>query len=303
MDIMENKNTLLIVDDESANLMVLEHILGSEYLIITAKNGIEAIAKAKEFKPDLILLDIIMPEMDGYQTLSILKSTEEIQKIPVVFITGLNSDEDEEKGLSLDAVDYITKPFSPAVVKLRVRNHIQMITQMRLIEHMSLKDQLTGLPNRRYLDDRLKMEWKKAVREKTPISLLMMDLDKFKNINDLYGHLQGDMVLQKAAEIFSQAIKRPGDFVARWGGEEFVVLLPNTHEEGAVEIAEKIRLDVEESIMPSLDGTIIKITISVGVNSIIPTLNCVIDAFISAADNALYAAKAAGRNMVCTSSN
>ncbi|MCL2808676.1 MAG: diguanylate cyclase [Treponema sp.] len=292
------ENSLLIVDDESANLKVLTSILDKDYVIYTAKNGIDAIAKAKELKPDIILLDIIMPEMDGFQTLSELKRTDELNKTPVIFITGLCSDEDEEKGLSLDAADYITKPFSPIVVKLRVRNQMQIVTQLRTIEHLSLVDQLTNLPNRRSLDERLKMEWKQAIREQTHISMLMMDLDKFKNINDDCGHLQGDIVLQKTAEIFRNNLKRPGDFVARWGGEEFVAILPNTSQEGAIEIAEKIRIEVENTLIPSIDNSRIKITISVGVNSIIPTQNCSVNAFISNADKALYAAKDAGRNKV-----
>jgi len=292
------KNSLLIVDDENSNLKVLSHILGSEYTIYTAKNGADAIERAKEYKPDLILLDILMPEMDGYQTLSTIKKTEEIKKIPVIFITGLDSDEDEEKGLSLDAVDYITKPFSPIVVKLRVRNQIQIVTQMRTIERLSLIDQLTNLPNRRSFDDRLLMEWKQAIREQTPISVLMMDLDKFKKINDDYGHQQGDLVLQTSAVILSRAVKRPADFVARWGGEEFVVLLPNTPLEGALDIAEVIRAKVESSLIQGNNGVELSVTISIGVNSIIPSRMDTIDAFISRADKGLYAAKDAGRNRV-----
>jgi diguanylate cyclase (GGDEF)-like protein len=292
------KNSLLIVDDENTNLKVLSHILGQDYTIYTATSGESAIEKAKEYKPDLILLDIIMPGMNGYETLSAVKSCEEIKKTPIIFITGLTSDEDEAKGLALDAADYLTKPFSSAIVKLRVRNQIQIINQLQTIERISLIDQLTNLPNRRSFDARLKMEWGQAIREKTSLSLLMIDLDKFKNVNDTYGHLHGDVVLQTAAAIFSQAVKRPGDFAARWGGEEFVVLLPNTHSDGAVEIAEKIRLDVEDTIIPVDGGSEMKITISIGVTSLIPTTESSIDTFISTADKALYAAKDAGRNKV-----
>jgi len=297
------KNSLLIVDDENSNLKVLSYILGPEYAIITASNGTDAIERAKEYKPDLILLDILMPEMDGYRTLSEIKKIEDIKKIPVIFITGLDSDEDEEKGLSLDAVDYITKPFSPIVVKLRVRNQIQIITQMRTIECLSLIDQLTNLPNRRSFDDRLLMEWKQAVREQTPISLLIMDLDKFKKINDDYGHQHGDIVLQTVAAIFPAVIKRPADFVARWGGEEFVVLLPNTPMEGAADIAENIRRGVENKTIQGDNGLIMNVTISIGVNTIIPARTDSIDAFISVADKRLYAAKEAGRNRVIYNCN
>jgi len=294
----EKKNTLLIVDDENANLKVLSHILGSEYTIFTATNGTSAIEKTKEFLPDLILLDILMPDMDGYTTLSEIKKCEAIQKIPVIFITGLDSEEDEEKGLSLEAADYITKPFSATIVKLRVRNQIQIVNQMRTIEHLSMIDQLTNLPNRRSFDDRLNMEWKLSIREQTPISLLMIDLDNFKVLNDTYGHQQGDHVLQKVGEVLPKSFRRPGDFAARWGGEEFVVLLPNTHLDGALELAEKIRTDIEKMQVKTANGQEIKVTLCVGINSLTPGNETSIDAFISNADKALYKAKDAGRNKV-----
>jgi len=298
---VEKKNTLLIVDDENMNLKVLTNILGSSYTIYTATNGISAIEKAKEYTPDLILLDILMPEMDGYETLSEIKKCEKIKKIPVIFITGLSSDDDEEKGLSLDAADYITKPLSAKIVKLRVRNQIQIINQMRTIEHLSMIDQLTNIPNRRSFDDRLNMEWKQAIREQTPISLLIIDMDEFKNINDTHGHQQGDIVLQKVASIFPLSFRRPGDFAARWGGEEFIVLLPNTSIDGALDVAEKIRADIENTKITLDDGKIIGVTVSIGVNSIVPVQDSSINAFISSADKALYAAKETGRNKVAGS--
>jgi len=294
----ENRKSVLIVDDESVNIKILAHILGSDYIIYTATNGNDAIKIAKDRTPDIILMDIMMPDMDGYETLSLIKQDEDICKIPVIFITGLDSDEDEEKGLALEAADYITKPFSSTVVRLRVRNQIQIITQMRTIEQLSYLDQLTGLPNRRSFDDRLKMEWKQAIREKTSISILMMDLDKFKTVNDIYGHIHGDIVLQTVAGIIKKIYRRPGDFASRWGGEEFIVLLPNTSAEGAFELAEHIRILVENTNIPHENGEITKITLSIGVNSVIPDNKTVINDFVDNADKALYAAKEAGRNRV-----
>jgi diguanylate cyclase (GGDEF)-like protein len=145
------------------------------------------------------------------------------------------------------------------------------------------------------------MEWKQAIREQTPISLLMMDIDKFKNINDTYGHQQGDVILQIIAQTFPKIFKRPADFAARWGGEEFIALLPNTKLEGAVDMAEKIRANIEKINIPYNEGVIIKITVSIGVNSLIPVKNSSMNAFISNADKALYAAKEAGRNKVLSS--
>ena len=299
----DKKNTLLIVDDERMNLKVLTNILVSDYTIYTATNGKDAIEKAKEYQPDLILLDIVMPEIDGYQTLFEIKKCATTQKIPVVFITGLDSEEDEAKGLSLDAADYITKPFSAMIVKMRVRNQIQIINQLRTIERLSMIDQLTELPNRRSFDDRLGMEWRQAIREKTPISMLIIDIDKFKHINDTYGHQQGDIVLKIISGIFSQLLRRPGDFAARWGGEEFTVLLPNTPLKGAMEIAEKLRKDIEATVIPLDNGLEVQITVSIGVNSQVPTINSSSEIFIANADKALYTAKDTGRNKVVHVSN
>jgi diguanylate cyclase (GGDEF)-like protein len=293
------RNTLLIVDDEDENLEMLAHILDTDYTVYTAANGENAVERAKEHIPDLILLDILMPGMDGYQTLARLKGHEKLRNIPVIFITGLDSDEDEEKGLALDAADYITKPFSSMIVKLRVRNQIQIINQLRTIERLSMMDQLTELPNRRSLDERLRMEWRQAKREHTPISILMLDVDNFKRFNDIYGHQQGDLVLQIVANILPQSFRRAGDFAARWGGEEFIVLLPNTFLDGALVVAEKIRAAVENTVIPCVDGSTIGLTISIGANSHLPEQGDLTDAFISGADKALYAAKEAGRNRVC----
>ena len=293
------KNSILIVDDEKSNLMVLTHILSPEYTIYTAKDGQDAINKAGKLLPDLILLDIIMPEMDGYEVLTTLKNSAETRKIPVIFITGLDSSEDEEKGLVLKAADYIGKPFRPAIVKLRVGNQIQIVNQMRTIERLSMIDQLTNIPNRRSFDNRLNMEWNRAIREKAPISLLMTDVDKFKVYNDTYGHQQGDTVLQTVAAVYSRTLKRSGDFAARWGGEEFVVLLPNSDKNGALMVAEQIRANVESEIIPIPDGGNTKVTISIGVNTLMPTSDSSLEGFVSGADTALYTAKETGRNRVC----
>jgi len=292
-------NSILIVDDEKANLMVLTHLLSREYVIYTAKDGQDAIGKAGKLLPDLILLDIVMPGMDGYEVLATLKNSEETRHIPVIFITGLDSGEDEEKGLILKAADYISKPFRAAIVKLRIRNQIQIVNQMRTIERLSMIDQLTNIPNRRSFDSRLSLEWKRARREKTPISLLMIDVDRFKAYNDTYGHQQGDAVLQTVADIFSRTLKRPADFAARWGGEEFAVLLPVSDMNGALMVAEEIRANVENAVIPCADGEITNVTTSVGVNTEFPVDGGSIDGFISGADSALYTAKETGRNRVC----
>ena len=293
-----NKNSLLIVDDEKSNLKVLTHILSPEYIIYTAKDGADAINKVKEYMPDVILLDIIMPEMDGYEVLTKLKSLEETREIPVIFISGLSSPEDEEKGLSFEAADYISKPFSAAIVKLRVRNQIQIVNQIRTIERLSITDQVTGIPNRRNFDKRLTLEWRRAMRDQTPLSILAIDIDCFKNYNDKYGHQQGDVALKTVAQLLNQLLKRQGDFVARWGGEEFCVLLPNTISEGALDIAERMRTGIENAAVPCSSGPDTQVTVSIGVNTQIPAQNSLPDFFVASADEALYASKNAGRNKV-----
>jgi len=295
---MTTKNSILIVDDEKSNIIALTHILSSEYTLYCAKDGADAIELAEKFTPDVILLDILMPGMNGYEVIAHLKKEEKTSEIPVIFVTGLTGVEEEEKGLSLGAVDYISKPFSSAIVKLRVRNQMQMLNQIRLIKYLSLMDQLTDLPNRRNFDDRLRTEWEHAIRNGAYISLLMIDIDLFKNYNDKYGHQQGDVALKSMANIFKQTLKRALDFVARWGGEEFVILLPNTNLGGALGIAEAIRAKAVETDIISESGAT-RLTLSIGVNTVKPEHGSSLDGFISNADKALYIAKESGRNQVC----
>ena len=298
-NIMESKNSVLIVDDEKANLLYLNHILSDDYAVCTARDAENALKLADEYHPDLILLDIIMPGMDGYETLSALKTSDTTRDIPVIFITGLSSNEDEMKGLNLGAEDYITKPFSDAIVKIRVRNQIKIVNQMRAIERLSMLDQLTAIANRRSFNKQMETEWRRAIRDKTTICIMMIDVDRFKVYNDTYGHQQGDVVLQMVAKTLQQALNRPADFVARWGGEEFVVLLPETEKDGAWKIAETLRANIEGMIIPGLDGASTRVTVSIGLNVYTPAQGDTIDAFIFKADKALYTAKETGRNKVC----
>ena len=293
------KNSVLIVDDEKLNIMALTQILSRDYNIYAAKNGKDALEVADEYLPDVILLDIVMPGMDGYEVLSKLKSSSRTKTIPVIFITGLSAVKDEEKGLALGAADYISKPFSSAVVKLRVHNQIKMLHYIETIIHLGMTDQLTDLPNRRSFEERMQLEWGRAMREKTKISLLIIDIDKFKYYNDTFGHQQGDVVLRTVAKIFVLEVKRSVDFVARLGGEEFVILLPNTDTEAAYKVAERVRKDIEETQIPLINGKTTNITISIGINTQIPTQNSSSELFIEGADKALYAAKNSGRNRVC----
>ena len=293
------KNSILIVDDEKSNIVALTRILGSEYTIHAARNGADALEVVSEHLPDIILLDIMMPDMDGFTVIDILKKSERTRAIPVIFITGLDDPQNEEKGLSAGAADYISKPFRAMTVQLRIRNQIQIVNYIRLVEQLSLLDQLTGLPNRRSFDERLILEWNRATRDKTPISILMIDLDRFKDFNDTYGHQQGDLALKALAGQFALELKRSVDYVARWGGEEFVVLLTNTSGDNAVIVAERLRACAGNAGIQTADAGLTAMTISIGVNTVVPEPDCGVDDFIRHADEALYFAKNSGRNTVC----
>jgi diguanylate cyclase (GGDEF)-like protein len=293
------KFSILIVDDESANLAVLNTILHTEYAISTAKSGEAALKHTADKKPDLILLDIMMPGMDGFEVLKRLKEEPDTRKIPVIFITGLENEDDETKGFAMGAVDYIKKPFKQELVKARIRTHIEIVGQMQISERLGLTDPLTGIPNRRNFDERIAMEWRRAIREQKPISFLMMDIDKFKTYNDTYGHPQGDALLKGAAKLFTEKVKRPADLVARLGGEEFGILLPNTALKAALVIAENIRAGIEALRIPTADGSMkTKTTISIGAASMIPVKDDKAENFISQADKNLYTAKEGGRNRI-----
>jgi diguanylate cyclase (GGDEF)-like protein len=300
MDTAEQKRlSILVVDDETSNIDVLSHVLKDKYKLFIAKNGETAVKIARDNLPDLILLDIIMPGMDGFEVLAQLKSSEVTSGIPTIFVTGQDDKEHETKGLNLGAADYITKPFHNVIVEARVRTQMKLVEQMRIIERMSIMDDLTDLPNRRYFNDQLIREWGRAIRETAPISLIIIDIDKFKVYNDTFGHPQGDTLLQAVAPVFKSSLKRPADFVARWGGEEFIILLPNTDTNGAVEVAERVRGNIEGLVIPCTDGTLTTATISAGINTERPIINLPVSGFVSRADKALYAAKDAGRNRVC----
>jgi diguanylate cyclase (GGDEF)-like protein len=293
----DDSYSVLIVDDQETSLTALSNILSPDYTVYEADNGPEAIEIAEKYLPDVILLDVLMTQMDGYAVIEKLKASDDTQAIPIIFITSLGTSKDEEKGLALGAVDYITKPFVPEIVRLRLQNQIKVLEQVRTIERLSTIDQLTNLPNRRSFETRMGTEWGRATREKTPISILMIDIDLFKHYNDTYGHQQGDAALQEAAKVFSQKLKRHGDFAARWGGEEFIILLPNTDEEGAIDVAEQVRQAVERLEIPGLNGMITKINVSIGIYTRMPNQGrSSISEFISRADKALYIAKNNGRN-------
>ena len=289
------KNSILIVDDETINLMALTNILSSEYTIYTANNGRLALEVAHKYLPDLILMDIVMPEMDGYEAIAKLKSSGKTRAIPIICITSLNDVEDEERGLFLGAASFISKPFSSQIVKLKVQSQFQLLQ----VEKISLIDQLTDMPNRLYFYKRISKEWDEAIKRKKQIAILLLDLDNFKEYNEMYGYIQGDMALQTVVKILTDQFNSPEFFVARWEGDEFVALLKDIDLENALDIAELIRAGIENAKLPATDDQIVNITASIGLNRYIPTPELSVEEFIRGADDALYTAKTGGKNRVC----
>jgi len=295
----EKESTILIVDDEPTNVQALAKLLKNDYRIQVANNGEKALAIARgSEQPDLILLDIQMKGMDGYEVCRQLKELPLTSTIPVIFVTGQNTISDEEKGFKLGAVDYISKPFYPTIVRARVGTHMNLKIKTDLLEQISMLDGLTGIPNRRYFDEQRQKEGKRALRERLPLSLIMMDIDHFKGYNDHYGHGAGDDCLQRVARALDNTLSRPADMIARYGGEEFVALLPNTNLEGASKVAEDLRCAVENlAVIHDYSSAARVVTLSLGVATLNTDANeAMLSELLKKADHALYKAKEAGRN-------
>ncbi len=292
--------TVLIVDDVPTNVKILADALRAEYRIKVASNGPDGLRAAQSVPvPDLILLDVMMPEMDGYEVCRQLKQMPALWRIPVVFVTAKNSDYDEEFGFNLGAADYISKPYAMPVVRARVRNQIQLKKQADQLEALSHVDALTQIPNRRRFDETLEAEWKRAFRLQKPLSLLMIDIDHFKEYNDHYGHGAGDESLRLVASSLAGGVSRPGDLVARYGGEEFVVLLPETGCEAATQVAEKLRERVAGlSIRHEYSSAGAHLSVSIGASTLLPSESSSPQVLLETADKMLYQSKQAGRNRV-----
>ncbi len=273
--------------------------LKSDYEVEIATSGEQALEMVIVNQPDLILLDIMMPEMDGYEVCSRLKQDVTLQDIPVIFFTAKNNREDEAKGFEWGVVDYIAKPFYIPVVKARIRSHLEQKKKRDLLIKLASVDPLTGIPNRRHFTNVFEVEWRRARRGETAISLMLMDVDYFKQYNDTYGHSAGDECLKRIAQSLHLSLKRPGDCAARIGGEEFAILLPETDTLGAAIIADRIRLDIEALNIPhSGSKNLGRVTISAGVATCTPTEEMERQALLNAADEMLYQAKKRGRNRV-----
>lgn len=331
--ISQDKEDILVIDDKPENLRLLSIMLDRQgYEVRKAINGKLGLRAAQTISPDIILLDINMPEMDGYQVCQALKADPNTCKIPVIFISALDEVLDKVKAFKIGGNDYITKPFQIEEVSARIENqlsirrlqmqleqqkqeleakNIQLQKQIRyrsiaedkmLVLNQKLQvlaniDSLTQIPNRHRFKEFFQREWQRMNQQKSPLAVILCDIDYFKKYNDSFGHQAGDNCLQKVARAISDAVQNPSDLVARYGGEEFVVILPNTEGYGALKVAEAIRQNVERLQLDHSQSNISKfVTLSLGVAYLVPNQDNSQELLLANADQALYEAKQKGRN-------
>jgi len=294
---------ILVVDDVTKNLQLVMEILEQiGYETTFATSGKKALERLETVKPDLILLDLMMPDMGGLEVCEILKADPQYQKIPVIFLTASNEQESLIDAFAKGAVDYVTKPFHSAELLARVRTHLEL-KQARddlhkayeALERLVIIDPLTGVSNRRAIDAFAQEEYDRAQRYKTHFSVLMIDLDHFKNVNDIYGHYIGDECLKVVAEKLDNSLRTVDQF-GRFGGEEFVAILPETSLTEAIKVAERLRIEVSQ-LVPDIKDFSSSLSVSIGVSGFQEKDQSPMDIF-KRADQALYEAKEMGRNLV-----
>ncbi len=323
-----SQDTILLVDNNPYGLNHLTTTLNRKgYQMRKALDGNKAINIAEETQPDLILLDLDTPPVNGYQVCSSLKDSDRTNKIPIIFFSDSNNQTDRVKAIEIGGVDYIAKPFYLKEVVARIERQLEIQRLQQLLQQKNVLlqkeierrikvenalrqanqelhrlatiDNLTQISNRRQFDQYLEREWRRLIREKAPLSLMLLDIDYFKRYNDSKGHQAGDYCLQKIASAIAESVKRPADLAARYGGEEFAVILPHTDLEGAIHIANKIKIAVQSLQLehPSSDISEL-VTISQGISSTIPVPETSPESLIYDADLALYHAKRCGRNQL-----
>ncbi|MDX1800133.1 MAG: diguanylate cyclase [Marinobacter sp.] len=296
-NVSDAKLSLLIIDDHPDVIQVLSTLLHAKGDIRFATQGDQGLALAEKFQPDLILLDMAMPGMSGLEVCRRLRNNPETEHIRVIFITAHSDAQTEVGAFEAGAVDFINKPFNPVVVEARVETHLSLIRQSRTLNRLANHDGLTGLYNRRYLDQQLDLEFRRHVRQELPLGFALIDIDYFKAYNDGYGHLRGDDCLAKVAGALASGIRRPGEVVARYGGEEFAIILPHTGRDlldsGGQWLCDCIR---HLQIPHEYSRCAPHVTISVGLAGFEFGHPASVKELIQLADEALYEAKARGRN-------
>ncbi|ACB35798.1 response regulator receiver modulated diguanylate cyclase [Leptothrix cholodnii SP-6] len=294
------RRRLLIVDDQPINIQALYQVFAADHQVFMATSGPQALALCLSKQPDLVLLDVMMPGMDGFEVCRRLKADPATADIPVIFVTAHSDEAAETLGLDVGAVDFISKPINPNIVRARVRTHVTLKAQSDLLRHWVYIDGLTGVHNRRYFDERLATEWGRAVRCGTALSVILIDVDFFKPYNDHYGHQTGDDCLRRVASTLKAGLKRPGDLMARYGGEEFACLLPETPLSGALELAHQLGQHVfDQQIAHDASLVAPVVTVSLGVCSKREDTVATVAALVREADAQLYIAKSRGRHQAC----
>jgi diguanylate cyclase (GGDEF)-like protein len=288
---------ILLVDDAMEDLQILHGALHDEHEVLFALDGARALELARTRHPDLILLDAVMPDMDGYTLYRELLAVPDTADIPVIFVTAQSSPEDETRALEAGAADFISKPVNAAVVRARVRTQLMVKRQRDALRAMTLVDALTGVANRRAFDERLDAEWRRCGRTGLPVALILVDIDHFKLYNDHYGHPAGDATLVQVAGAMRRAAGRTQDLVARYGGEEFAILLPQLDAHGATGVARRLMAELDHMAIPhAASPTAPHLTASMGIACMVPGEHSFPADLIQLADALLYQAKANGRN-------
>ena len=296
---IDQSQKVLVADDDAINREVLGELLKPDYTVLLARNGVQTLERAARHLPDLILLDVMMPDMDGYEVLRRLRGEPQTAHIAIIFISGLDRPEDEANGLKMGASDYIVKPFNQTVVMARVALHLQVVRQRRMLERLANIDGLTELANRRRFDEVYDQEWQRARQSGQPLSLALLDIDAFKQFNDRYGHPAGDRALRAVARAADAAMQRPGELAARYGGEELLLLMPDTDAQSGHAVAEALRAAIAGlAIAHEASNVAPVLTVSVGGATFDPAGTEQQFELFEAADTQLYRAKQAGRNQV-----
>lgn len=297
LDDTHGQPKLLVVDDQPINIQVMYQAFAGDYQVFMATSGAQAIAICKDNPPDLILLDVVMPDMDGFETCALLKANDATRNIPVLFVTAHTDSAQETHGLSMGAVDFIAKPINPPVVRARVKTHLTLKFQSDLLRKLVFLDGMSGVYNRRYFDQQLSTEWARSSRNGSPLSVLMIDVDLFKLYNDRYGHQAGDDCLRQIALTLKESLKRPADVVARYGGEEFACILPDTAFDDALVLANTLEAHVRGLQIKHENSSVSPVaTISVGLATRSSQSVGDVTALLGVADSQLYQAKQAGRS-------
>jgi diguanylate cyclase (GGDEF)-like protein len=300
LDSSHGKPKLLVVDDQPINIQVMHQIFGADFQVFMATSGAQALAICQANPPDLVLLDVVMPGMDGFEVCSQLKSNDATCNIPVIFVTAHTDAAQETHGLSLGAVDFIAKPVNPAVVRARVRTQLTLKFQSDLLRKLVFLDGLSGVFNRRYFDQQLVIEWARSTRSSSPLSVIMIDVDHFKLFNDRYGHQAGDDCLRLIAVTLKSSLRRPADLVARYGGEEFACILPDTAFDDALVLANELERRVRAQGIPHAESSVGGVvTVSIGLATRTVDSGGDASALVGLADAQLYCAKQTGRGRVC----